>query len=77
MVDRLVSMQIARVDPERSTEVVEVVRSGRMSFRALANTFSVSVSSLQKRISGSVGIAGRVGLHRKFAELHCTSTGPD
>ena len=77
LVDRLLSVQIARVDPERSAEAVEAVHSSLMTFCALANTFGVSFGLLQKRISRSVGIAGRVGLHRKFDELRRTSsTGP-
>ena len=62
-------MQIARVDPERSAEAVEAVHSSVMTFCALANTLGISFGLLQKRISGSVGIAGRVGLHRRFTEL--------
>ncbi|CAM9443287.1 unnamed protein product, partial [Sphacelaria rigidula] len=54
-------MQRARVNQERAAEAVELVRSGHMSFRAAANTFDISVGSLQKRYSGGVGIAGRVG----------------
>ncbi|CAM9582500.1 unnamed protein product [Sphacelaria rigidula] len=54
-------MQRARVDPERAVEAVEAVPSGRMTFRAAAKAFGISVSSLQKCVSGSVGIAGRVG----------------
>ena len=32
-----------------------------MTFRATAKTFDVSVGSLRKRISSSVGIAGMIG----------------
>ncbi|CAN0015199.1 unnamed protein product, partial [Sphacelaria rigidula] len=32
-----------------------------MTFRAAAKTFDISVGSLEKRVSGGVGIAGRVG----------------
>ena len=32
-----------------------------MTFRAAAKTFDVSVGSLRKRISSSVGIAGMIG----------------
>ena len=71
-VDRLLSMQIARVDPERSAEAVQAVHRGLMAFCALENSFGISFGLLQNRISGSVGIAGRVGLRRKFAELRRT-----
>ncbi|CAN0026703.1 unnamed protein product, partial [Sphacelaria rigidula] len=54
-------MQRVKVGPERATEAVEVVRSGRMTFHATAKTFESFVGSLQKRVSGGVGIGGRVG----------------
>ena len=75
----MLSMKIARrVDPERSAEAVEAVHRSLMTFCALANIFGISFGLLQKRIGGSVGIGGRVGLHRKFAELRRTpSTRPE
>ncbi|CAM9629846.1 unnamed protein product, partial [Sphacelaria rigidula] len=54
-------MQRVKVDPERATEAVEAVRSDRMTFHATAKTLESFVGSLQKRVRGSVGIAGRVG----------------
>ena len=38
LVDRLLSIQRARVDPERAAEAVEAVRRRRMIFRAAAET---------------------------------------
>ena len=43
---------------ERAAEAVEVVHSGCMTFRAAAKIFGISVGSLQKHMSGSVGKAG-------------------
>ena len=47
---------------ERAAQAVQAVHSGRPSFRAAATTFGISVCSLQKRMSGGVGIAARVVL---------------
>ena len=47
--------------PERAAMAVEAVRSGRMTFRAAAKTSDISVGPLQKRVSGCVCTAGRVG----------------
>ena len=52
LVDRLLSMQKARVDPARAAGAVEELHSGRMTFHAAAKTF-YSVGSLQNCVYGS------------------------
>ena len=52
LVERLLSMQEARVHAERAAEAVQAVRSGRMAFRAAAKVISISVGSLQECVSG-------------------------
>ena len=43
--------------PERAAEVVEAVRSDRVTSRATAKTPDIFVGSLQKRVSGSASKA--------------------
>lgn len=42
---------------KRAAEIAGAIRKGRITFRAAAKTFDISVDSLQKRVSGSVSIA--------------------
>ena len=48
------------MDPERAAEVVEAVRSDRMTSRVAVKTSDIFVGSLQKRVSGSASKAGGV-----------------
>ena len=54
-------MRRAQVDPEKATAAVTAVREGSMSFRRAAETFGVSVGSIQKRLKGEVSMDSKLG----------------
>ena len=54
-------MRRSKVDVVRAQAAVDAMRSGAMSYRVASETYSVSVSSIAKRLKGEVRLNASVG----------------
>ena len=54
-------MRRSKVDVVRAQAVVDAVRSGAMSYRVASEAYSISVSSIAKRLKGKVRMDASVG----------------